>query len=83
MDFYIHFHVQLLEKIFVFSWKYQNKNLWQKKKCISHVFHKILLELWKSLFDHFINKGPAHAGASQAEALDLTMDCELQCPWQL
>lgn len=48
-----------------------------------NVFHiSFTVRAWKSIFDHFINKAWAHAGASQAEALDLTMDCELQCPWQ-
>lgn len=42
IDFYLHFHSQLLEKIFVFSWESQKS---VAKKCISHIFHKILLEL--------------------------------------
>lgn len=37
------------------------------------VFHKILSQLRKNIFDHFINKAWTHAGASHSQALDLTM----------
>lgn len=40
---------------------------------VFHIFHKILSQLWKNIFDHFINKAWTHAGASHSEALDLTM----------
>lgn len=59
--------------------------IWLKisKICCKNVYlAQDSVSAWKSIFDHFINKAWAHAGASQAEALDLTMDCELQCPWQ-
>lgn len=55
----------------------ENTDLWRKldsvEKCISHIFPKVLSQLWKSIFDHFINKAWPHAGTAHAEALDLTM----------
>lgn len=46
----------------------KRKKKYLQQTGISQIFHEILLEPCKSIFDHFVNKAWAHAGASQAEA---------------